>query len=65
MDERQLSTTGQERSLLTDETGATMLEWTLLVLLIALPGFWLLNLCLQTLLGHYRMISLINSLPFP
>jgi len=48
-----------------DETGAHALEWTLLIAAIALPGFIILRLLLATLLGHYNLVTTVNSLPFP
>ena len=48
-----------------DETGATSLEWTLLLAAIALPSYWIIQLALATLVGHYQMMTTINSLPFP
>ena len=51
--------------LLTDETGATMLEWVLLVAVIGIPSYYIIVLALGTLLGHYRMMTTLNALPFP
>ena len=48
-----------------DETGATTLEWTLLLAAIAVPSYWIIQLALSALVGHYRMLTTINSLPFP
>jgi hypothetical protein len=54
-----------EQDLHQDEKGATTLEWTLLLGAIAIPSYYIIDLCLQSLAGHYRMVTLINSLPFP
>ena len=48
-----------------DEGGATMLEYVLLVAVIALPSFFLIKMCLEFLTDYYQMQTMINSLPFP
>lgn len=48
-----------------DESGAVTLEWALLLAAIALPSWYIIKLCLQTLIGHYQMMTMLNSLPFP
>jgi len=48
-----------------DETGATALEWTLLLAAIAVPSYWIIKLALDTLIAHYQMMTTINALPFP
>ena len=48
-----------------DETGATTLEWALLLAAIALPSYWLMQLAMNVLIGHYRMMTTLNALPFP
>ena len=53
------------RRLLTDETASTMLEWALLLAAIALPSYVAIRLALMSIVGHYQMMSAINSLPFP
>ena len=49
----------------TDETGATALEWTLLLAAIALPSYAIILLALQALGGYYRMVITLNALPLP
>lgn len=48
-----------------NQAGATALEWTLLLAAIAIPSFYILTLALNLLVEHYRMMTLLNSLPFP
>jgi Flp pilus assembly pilin Flp len=48
-----------------DEQGATILETGLLIACIALPSYYIMTIALNTLIEHYRMITLVNSLPFP
>lgn len=48
-----------------DEQGATTLEWALLLAAIALPSYWLMQLALNVLVGHYQMMTTLNALPFP
>lgn len=48
-----------------DESGATTLELTLLVAVIAVPGYVLIRVGLATLVAHYQMVTMLNGLPFP
>jgi hypothetical protein len=48
-----------------DEDGATTLEYALLLAAIAIPSYWGIKFALAALVGHYQMMTLINSLPFP
>ncbi|MDX1682640.1 MAG: hypothetical protein R3336_05940 [Phycisphaeraceae bacterium] len=50
---------------LQDDQGATALEWTLLIAAIAIPSYFLFALALNLLVTHYRILSLLNSLPLP
>ncbi len=47
------------------DRGATMLEWTLLLAAIALPSFFIIQIGLRAVFGHYQLITTINGLPFP
>ena len=47
------------------ERGATMLEWVLLLAAVALPSYFIIQLGLQTVFGHYQLVTTINGLPFP
>jgi len=49
----------------TDEAGSTTLEWTLLLAGIGLPALVIMNIALSLLVEHYRLMTLVNSLPFP
>lgn len=53
------------KNLLKDESAATTLEWTLLLAAIALPSWFLLELAMDILVGHYHMQTTLNGLPFP
>lgn len=53
------------RRFLRDQTASTTLEWSLLLAAIVLPGFFVIRSATDLLVGHYQMISLLNSLPFP
>lgn len=56
---------GRWTALVRDERGATALEWTLLLAAIAIPSYVVVRLGVQTLIGHYQMITTLNALPFP
>ena len=53
------------RRLHQDAVGATTLEWALLLAAIVLPSYKILNTLLNILTEYYRMVTFINSLPFP
>ncbi len=55
----------QQTTLHADESGATTLEWALLLAAVALPSYWTIRMALHLLTDHYRMMTMINSLPFP
>lgn len=47
------------------ESGATTLEWALLLAAIALPSYFILSVALAMLVDYYRMMTTLNALPFP
>ncbi|MEM6551352.1 MAG: hypothetical protein AAF750_04405 [Planctomycetota bacterium] len=53
------------RRLHRNHAGSTGLEFALLLAAIALPGYFIIRLGLETLHGHYRMITELNALPIP
>lgn len=53
------------RRRLQNERGATMLEWVLLLVVIALPTAALVTLGLKVLAGHYQLLTALNAMPFP
>lgn len=42
-----------------------MLEWLLLLAVVALPSYFIIRLALATLFAHYRLVTTINGLPLP
>ncbi len=58
-------TTDSLRSLLSDEQGATTLEYALLLAAIGIPSWYVVQTAIYALIGHYQMMTAINSLPFP
>ncbi len=50
---------------LADESGATTLEWALLLAAVAIPSYWLIQIALAYLIDLYRMQATLNALPFP
>lgn len=53
------------KSLAKSESGATTLEWALLLAVIVIPSYFIFRLAFWTLLGHYQMITTLNGLPLP
>ena len=52
-------------ALLADEAGQTTVEWALIMAGIGLPLAWLFYLCVIGLAEHYRMVTFMETLPFP
>ena len=48
-----------------DESGATTLEWSLLLATVAIPSYALIQLSLAYLTDLYRAKAMLNALPFP
>lgn len=59
------ATSNRSPSPLRDDRGATTLEWTLLLVAIAIPSYYLIRLGVELLVSHYQMMSSLNALPFP
>jgi len=55
----------RNRPALAEQTGATMLEYSLLLAAIAVPSYWAIKFALDALIGHYRLMTLLNAMPFP
>ena len=53
------------RAIIDDESGTTTLEWLLLLGAIALPSIYILTMALGAVVDYYRMMTTLNSLPFP
>ena len=41
------------------------LEWTLLLAAVALPMYWVFRVCLSVLAAHFRMVTFMETVPFP
>ena len=59
------TTPAEPVSPLKNQRGATALETVLLIGVIGVPSWFMLMLLLNILTGQYRMMTTINSLPFP
>lgn len=53
------------RQAISEERGATMLEWALLLAAIGIPSYWVIRIALDTLIGYYAMMTTLNGLPLP
>jgi hypothetical protein len=51
--------------LLADQAGQASLEWVLLVAVVGLPLAWFCIQGLIVLAEHYRMVTFVDTLPFP
>jgi len=48
-----------------DRWGQVTLEWALILAAVALPMYGVFRLCLRLLVAKYRMVTMLNSMPFP
>lgn len=48
-----------------DRRGQMTVEWSLLIAAFGLPMVFLFGVLLATLAEHYRMLTLVLTLPFP
>ena len=48
-----------------DQDGQMTVEWSLLIAAFGLPMIYLFSVLLATLAEHYRMLTLVLTLPFP
>jgi len=65
VDQEESAEEAESGNLIKNQRGATMLEWTLLLAAIALPSWFIIKMVLSALVGHYRMMTTLNGLPFP
>jgi len=40
-------------------------EWSLVLAAVALPMYFVLKVCMNLLTAHFRMVSFIETVPFP
>ncbi len=50
---------------LADQRGQVALEYALILAAIAIPLLFVFRLCLRILVNNYRMVTFMNSMPFP
>ena len=48
-----------------DAAGQMTLEWALVLVLVALPMYFVCATCLNLLVAHFQMITFLETLPFP
>jgi hypothetical protein len=48
-----------------DAAGQMTLEWALVLVLVALPMYFVCAICLNLLVAHFQMITFLETLPFP
>jgi hypothetical protein len=48
-----------------DTAGASTVEWALLLVGFGLPSFWIFSVILKAIAELYRMVTFIETLPFP
>jgi hypothetical protein len=45
--------------------GQMTLEWALVLVVFALPMYYVCAALLEVLVAHYRMVTFLETLPFP
>jgi len=53
------------KNIAADQSGATTLEWTLLLAAIGIPSYFIIRMLLLIVADTYRMNTALNALPFP
>ena len=53
------------RSVLSDNTGQAMIEYTLILAVFGIPMILLCRVLLSILVEHYRMVTFLETLPYP
>ena len=53
------------RALSPAEDGQTTVEWALLLACFGLPMIYVLAVLLSALVEHYRMVTFLQTLPYP
>ncbi len=53
------------RKIVSDDSGQVTLEWALVLAAVALPMYFIIVVCLNLLVAHYRMVTFMETLPFP
>ena len=53
------------RGFASDDSGQVALEWALVLAAVALPMYFIIVVCLNLLVAHYRMVTFMETLPFP
>jgi len=48
-----------------DQAGASTVEWILLLVAVGLPSFYLFGILINALAELYRMVTFMETLPFP
>lgn len=53
------------RDLLSDASGQATIEYTLIIVVFGIPMVALCRVLLSILVEHYRMVTFLETLPFP
>ena len=48
-----------------DSAGQVTIEWALVLAAVALPMYFVIVMCLNLLVAHFRMVTFMETLPFP
>jgi len=53
------------RRLARETAGQMTIEWALVLVVVALPFYYIFKVCLDLLIAHYQMVTFLQGLPFP
>lgn len=45
--------------------GQLTLEWAMVLVVVALPMYFVIKLCMALLVAHFQMVSFMETIPFP
>ena len=48
-----------------DQAGQATIEWVLILAVFSLPMIWVIRMLLNTIVEYYRMVSFLETLPYP
>ena len=48
-----------------DQAGQVTIEWTLVMAAVALPMYFVIRVCIELMVAHFRMVTFMETLPFP
>ncbi|HUS48155.1 MAG TPA: hypothetical protein VM098_08545 [Phycisphaerae bacterium] len=48
-----------------DQAGQTTVEWAIILVVVALPMYCVFRALVEVMAAHYKMLTFLETLPFP